>query len=137
MLVKRGGGLISRIVAKPITILRNKAKAGFRGFPKGTLAFYGPTDKAATKAVVGIFLDDDDEGTIHRYVDTGTGKDLRYDVQVQQQILARLNEHGVRSFVMVEKFFGCPHEEGIDYPAGESCPFCPFWKDKDRFAALE
>ena len=25
---------------------------------------------------------------------------------------------------------GCPHEEGEDFPEGEDCPFCPFWKGK-------
>jgi hypothetical protein len=25
---------------------------------------------------------------------------------------------------------GCPHEEGLDFPVGEDCPFCPFWKGK-------
>ena len=120
---------------KPITILRQKSKAGFRGYPKGTLAFYGPTDKVATKAVVGIFLKQGDEGTIYRFV--GLEKDVRFDLDIQEQILARLKEHEVKSFIMVEKIFGCPHEEGVDYPVGESCPFCPFWKDKDRFAALE
>jgi len=25
---------------------------------------------------------------------------------------------------------GCPHEEGLDFPEGEDCPFCPFWKGK-------
>jgi len=48
-----------------------------------------------------------------------------------------LKEHEVRSLIMVEKIFGCPHEEGIDYPEGEACPHCPFWKGRDRYAALE
>ncbi|HEY2587148.1 MAG TPA: hypothetical protein VGI81_15480 [Tepidisphaeraceae bacterium] len=25
---------------------------------------------------------------------------------------------------------GCPHEEGIDFPLGQECPFCPFWHGK-------
>jgi hypothetical protein len=29
--------------------------------------------------------------------------------------------------------FGCPHEEGIDYPDGETCPQCPFWATHDRY----
>ncbi|MGH9387747.1 MAG: DUF1186 domain-containing protein [Vicinamibacterales bacterium] len=32
-----------------------------------------------------------------------------------------------------ERIIGCPHEEGIDYPMGRSCPRCPFWADIDRF----
>ena len=118
-------------MAKPITILRRKSKAGDQGFPSATLAFYGPDDKRATKAVLGIFFFEGDEGTIHRYY--GEDKDLRFSIQTQEDILARLKEHGVQSLIMVEKIFGCPHEEGKDYPMGESCPDCPFWKDRDRY----
>jgi hypothetical protein len=25
---------------------------------------------------------------------------------------------------------GCPHEEGIDFPEGQECPYCPFWRGK-------
>ena len=76
---------------KPITILRKKAKLGDQGFPRATLAFYGPDDKKATKAALGIFLREGDEPTIHRYF--SEDKDVRFKVQVQQSILARLNEH--------------------------------------------
>jgi hypothetical protein len=31
---------------------------------------------------------------------------------------------------------GCPHEEGEDFPVGEDCPFCPFWKGKQGSNAL-
>ena len=30
----------------------------------------------------------------------------------------------------VREAMGCPHEEGEDFPLGEDCPFCPFWKGK-------
>jgi hypothetical protein len=120
---------------KPIKILRRKAKLGNRGFPLATLAFYGPDDRKATKAVLGIFLYDGDQGTLHRYFSQDT--DVRHKTDIQESILARLKEHEVKSLAMVEKIFGCPHEEGIDYPEGESCPQCPFWRGRDRFAALE
>ena len=117
---------------KPITTLRKKAKLGDMGFPSATLAFYGPDDKKATKAVLGIFLNEGDDGTIHRYL--SDDKDARFKLEIQKNILARLQEHAVRSLIMREQIFGCPHEEGIDYPTGESCPLCPFWDGKDRFA---
>ena len=34
--------------------LEKKLKSGFKGYPLATIAFYGPTDKVATKLVVGI-----------------------------------------------------------------------------------
>ena len=32
-----------------------KARAGFRGYPIGTVAFYGPDNRRASKVVVGVF----------------------------------------------------------------------------------
>lgn len=119
-------------MAKPISRLRKAAKAGDRGFPRATLIYYGPDDKRASKAVLGIFLYEGDEGTIHRYFPTE--KDARFDVAIQEDMLARIHEHDVRTLVMADKILGCPHEEGIDYPEGEECPQCPFWKGRDRFA---
>jgi hypothetical protein len=119
---------------KPITILRRKAKLGHRGFPLATLAFYGPDDRKATKAVLGIFLRDGDEPALHRFF--SQDKDVRYKIDIQQSILARLKEHEVRTLSMIEGIFGCPHEEGIDYPDGEDCPQCPFWKGRDRYASV-
>ena len=120
---------------KFITRLRKKTKAGNRGFPVATLALYGPDDKRATKAVLGIFLRDGDKGTIHRYFDEE--KDLRFKLGLEEDVLIRLREHGVRSLMMVEKIFGRPHDEDVDYPKGGDCPRCPFWKSRDRYAASE
>jgi len=39
-------------------------------------------------------------------------------------------QHGVKSVAMSDGNMGCPHEEGPDFPVGEDCPFCPFWKEK-------
>ena len=118
-----------------ITLLRKKAKKGDQGFPRASIAFYGPDDRKATKAVLGIILRRGDEPMLHRYF--SEEKDARYNIEIQKDILARIEEHEVRSLIMIEKIFGCPHEEGIDYPEGEACPRCPFWKDRDRYAALE
>ena len=40
---------------KAIKALAKKAKKRFRGYPVATVALYGPTDKKATKLVVGMF----------------------------------------------------------------------------------
>jgi hypothetical protein len=120
---------------KPITQLRKMTRQGNRGFPQATLAFYGPDDTKATKAVLGIFLREGEESTLYRYF--SEEKDVRFKIDIQESVLARLKEHQVRSLIMVEKIFGCPHEEGTDYPDGEACPHCPFWKGRDRYAALE
>ena len=41
--------------------LSKRAKKGFRGFPLATVAFYGPDGGRATKLVVGIILEGDQE----------------------------------------------------------------------------
>lgn len=120
---------------KPITQLRKKAQARKADYPRASLAFYGPDGKKATKAVLGIFLHEDDEGTIYKFF--SEEKDIRYKIDIQETILARLKEHGVQSLNMIEKIFGCPHEEGIDYPEGEPCPQCPYWNGRDRYAAIQ
>lgn len=74
------------------------------------------------------------EANVHRYY--SEDKDARYNIEIQKTIIARLKEHEVATLTMLEKIFGCPHEEGKDYPDGKSCPDCPFWKDKNRFDIL-
>ncbi|MGQ9617167.1 MAG: hypothetical protein ACUVWJ_12305 [Spirochaetota bacterium] len=41
--------------------LSKSTMKGFRGYPIATIAFYGPDDKKATKAVVGIIPYEDAE----------------------------------------------------------------------------
>jgi hypothetical protein len=47
--------------------------------------------------------------------------------------LAFIREHQVLTVTSVDRIIGCPHEEGIDYPEGQPCPQCPFWRHRDRF----
>jgi hypothetical protein len=35
---------------------------------------------------------------------------------------------------LADRIIGCPHEEGVDYPEGQSCPRCPFWAHRDRWS---
>ena len=46
-----------------------------------------------------------------------------------------LREHGADLVVASDRIIGCPHEEGADYPIGAKCPFCPFWRNQNRFTA--
>ncbi len=46
--------------------------------------------------------------------------------------LAFIEENEATSVGMTKDIIGCPHEEGIDYPEGESCPTCRYWKGRDR-----
>ena len=43
--------------------LAKKAKRGFRGYPVGTLAYYGPDDRRASKLVAAIIEAESGEAT--------------------------------------------------------------------------
>lgn len=112
--------------------IQRKARKGFRGYPLGTIAFYGPNDQRASKAAVGIVLGDDEEPTqLERWTSDST--DVRYDPEIQQAIFQFLRDNRVASVAALDRIIGCPHEEGIDYPEGEVCPRCPFWAHRDRW----
>ncbi|MCS4505613.1 hypothetical protein NYO91_16120 [Arhodomonas aquaeolei] len=114
--------------------LRKKAKKGFTGYPVATVAFYGPDDTKATKLVVTIVHEEDAESEpMRKWFSEG---DLRQDARVFAEALEFLRSHGAKSVSMPDKIIGCPHEEGIDYPEGEFCPECPFWKNRDRWSGV-
>jgi hypothetical protein len=117
---------------KPITWLRKLHKRGDRGYPVATLAFYGPDDKKAFKAVLGIILVKDAEPQLHKWFRESATVDLRYDIKLQNAWIEIIRREGVRSLAMLEEINGCPHEEGQDYPLGEVCPACPIWAHRQR-----
>ena len=110
--------------------LTKKARRGMRGYPLGTVAYYGPDDGRATKVVAGIQLVADAELELREwFVETG---DARTDPVITEELLAYFEENGVKSVAMMDRIFGCPHEEGVDYE-GEYCPVCTFWIGRDRY----
>jgi hypothetical protein len=68
---------------KPITWLRKFAHRGDQGYPVATLAFYGPDDKKASKAVLGIILSKDSEVQLHKWFRESPDADLHYDIKLQ------------------------------------------------------
>lgn len=122
----RAATLLQRIV--------DKARRGNRGDPVGTVAFYGPDDQRASKVVVGI--SPDRVAGITDMRKWFSEQDVREDVQTLQEILAFMSEKQVKSVVVTDGIYGCPHEAGIDYPEGGDCAECAFWKDKERDVPL-
>ncbi len=112
--------------------LRKKARKGFRGYPVATIAFYGPDSKRVSKVVLGIIQREGDEPVLERFF--SEEDDVRQDPSIGNRMLELIREYGVLSVVMTDGIIGCPHEEGIDYPEGKSCPQCPYWEGRDRFA---
>ena len=111
--------------------LRRKADRGFRGYPVGTVAFYGPDNLRATKVVVGIVHGEREEvREIEKWISEIS--DVRYDDTIGHQVLSFIQRHGVKTVVTGPGILGCPHEEGIDYPEGAACPRCPYWAGRER-----
>lgn len=112
--------------------LEKKIKAGFRGYPIGTIAFYGPNNTLATKATVGILLNEGDKepAKMEKWF---SEKEIRTNTKILNEIKKFLTDNKVRSIGTTNKILGCPHEEVIDYPEGGNCPQCPFWANRDRF----
>ena len=111
--------------------LAKRAKKGFRGYPVGTIACYGPDDRRATKLVVSIVEHDGADPSEIRTWYTEDG-DVRDTLEITEETVGFLERHGARSVVMPDRIIGCPHEEGIDYE-GQTCPQCPFWANRDRW----
>jgi len=95
-------------------------------YPMGTVALYGPDDKTTTKIAAGVFLHADAKVIIQRWVAT----DVTTNPKIQQEMQDFFRQHGVQTVAISDGNMGCPHEEGLDFPHGEDCPFCPFWKGK-------
>ena len=110
-----------------------KAKRGFRGFPVATVAYYGPTDKRASKVVVSVINAEGADAEPMRKWFSEAG-DVRTERGIGEEILRFVEENAPKSIVIADRILGCPHEEGIDYPDGEKCPQCPFWANRDRFS---
>ena len=113
-------------------LLTKKIRKGDKGYPIATIAFYGPNNNLASKAVCAIIS--------HEGAETEPMKkwfsssDLRKSEQVMSEILCFIDENGAKSVSMIQEIIGCPHEEGIDYPEGDYCPECSYWKGRVRFS---
>jgi len=113
--------------------LTKRSNRGFRGYPMATVAFYGPDDRRASKVAVAIVARKGAEpAPIERWVSDES--DVRDDDEINKAIVEFLEIEGVKTVVMANRIIGCPHEEGVDYPPGGTCPRCPFWATRDRWS---
>lgn len=94
-----------------------------RQHPFGLLLYFGPDDRTVTKIVAGVMPAPSAQPEARSW----QGDRVAEDPQVIQAIGEFFKSHQVHDVIMTESVVGCPHEPGIDYPAGESCPHCPFW----------
>jgi hypothetical protein len=106
--------------------LERRARKGFRGYPLAIIAFYGYNDQSAVKAVIGIV---EEAGAPPAHVKKWSSEngDLRKDAASIKEFFRYIESHEVKSVALTPGIYACPHEAGIDYPQGDSCPLCPFW----------
>jgi hypothetical protein len=96
---------MSKNVVSVTKSLEKKAKKGFKGYPLTTVAFYGPTDKLATKVAIGIIFNDSAEPIIRQWY---SKTDIRNNTEVMEEILNLIRDNDIRSVVMIDKIIGCP-----------------------------
>ena len=111
--------------------IEKKARHGFRGYPAATVAYHGPDDQTASKVAVGIIRHEDAEADpLERWWSEDV--DVRHNAEVLEAVCKFIKGQGAVSVTVTPGVWGCPHEEGVDYPRGETCPKCPFWANRDR-----
>jgi hypothetical protein len=107
---------------------RSRAK-----YPLATISAYGPDNRRATKLVVGILRRAGQKSPNPMRSWSTDASDVRNDPMIAAELADWLRSQGVKASVSYDRIIGCPHEEGIDYPMGRTCPQCPFWASIDRF----
>jgi hypothetical protein len=108
--------------------LEHRAQKGFQGYPLGIIAFYGYNDKSAVKAVIGIVKE---AGGAPEHIRKWVSEkgDLRKDVPSIKELFRYIEAHHVQSVALAPGIYYCPHEPGIDFPEGGTCPHCAFWSN--------
>jgi len=104
-------------------------------YPLAAVTPYGPDDKTVTKLTVGIIpnAQADDVSVLDRWV----GTNVASDEKVAKEMYAFMRSYGVKTVTTATVVMGCPHEEGEDFPDGQDCPFCPFWKGMQGSGAAD
>src|SRR5712692_6816682 len=95
-------------------------------YPVATIATYGPDSRLATKLVVSVLHRPGQRDPSATHTWTMQAVDVRHDPEIAAEVASFVQRHGAKQTVASDRVIGCPHEEGIDYPMGRTCPRCPF-----------
>ena len=94
-------------------------------YPLAKVSLYGPDDRVTTKIVARVVTWPGSTPIVERWVGIG----VTDSAKVRSQIEMFFEKHAVRTLVLMQgRNMGCPHEAGMDFPSGQDCPFCPYWK---------
>lgn len=92
------------------------------------LAFYGPDNRLATKVTAAI-IDANRQIVAQKKWFASSKTDVRQDEGINHQIAEFVASYAVMKVIMTDHIIGCPHEAGLDYPQGETCPKCRYWSE--------
>ncbi len=92
-------------------------------YPLATITYHGPSPEIASKIIVGILEDQDQIPIVKEW----SGDHIAEDVEAAKEISRFIKDQAVSRVITSEWVLSCPHEEGVDYPKGEDCPYCPGW----------
>src|SRR3981189_3043401 len=96
------GGLTMKLGWQPPKWLDKKRKQGFRGYPVGTIAFYGPDAERASKGAVAVIVAPDTEPVALRRWFAESG-DVRNDTAIFEEIALFLRGHAVHTVAMTKE----------------------------------
>ena len=116
-----------------MTIVSRQRARQSAEYPLATIAPYGPNNTLATKLVVSVLERPGQRDPSAMRTWTTHSADVRHDPAIAAEVADFLREYGIRHSTTSDRIIGCPHQEGIDYPMGRTCPRCPFWAGIDRF----
>lgn len=91
-------------------------------FPIGALVYFGPDDATIRKIIAVVIPSRDSEPVLKSW----DGPGVSSDSQVAAEIGQFFKYNQVSEVIMTDGIVGCPHDEGVDYPVGESCPYCTY-----------
>lgn len=128
---RRGGAIGNRLSESAEGFFRKRFPYRPSGFPIATIAYYGPDDQTVTKVAVGILDSKNQVVDLKRWF--VRAQDVRIDRAINHEIVSFIKGHNVRRVAVADNIIGCPHEEGIDYPVGATCPRCPYGAKIDRW----
>src|SRR5215212_7183962 len=93
--------------------LEKRNRRGKTGeYPVGTLLFYGPDNRLATKVVASVFVRVGADPTMRKWF--SDEMDVRLDPRIGREVISFFDRHGVRKVATTPGLAGGPHEEGID-----------------------
>ena len=92
-------------------------------YPLATITYHGPSPNEASKIIVGILAGKDQTPLVKEWL----GENIAEDIESAKEIALFIKENDVSRVITSEWVLSCPHEEGVDYPRGEVCPYCPDW----------